>query len=133
MAVIPRLAQLRAPIIRRTVPSRRLIEPRPGAPDVRLSPVRIRQRILDVGERVGGAVGRRDAGVGEPGESGQAPVEEDGGLEEVDDVFVRLVARAVAGEVEGREAGRVLGELVRPEIPVGLVLRDPVANGKGAC
>lgn len=42
---------------------------------------------------------------------------------------MRLVGGAVAGQVEGGEAGRVLGELVRPEVPVGLVLRDPVAVG----
>ena len=49
-----------------------------------------------------------------------------GGLEEVDDLLVLLVAGAVAGNVKGGRAGRVLGELVRPEDVVRLALTDPV-------
>ena len=49
-----------------------------------------------------------------------------GGLEKVDDVLVLLVAGAVAGDVKGGRAGRVLGELVRPEDVVRLALADPV-------
>lgn len=49
-----------------------------------------------------------------------------GGLEKVDDVLVLLIAGAVAGDIEGGRAGRVLGEFVGPEDVVGLALADPV-------
>lgn len=133
MAIIPRLAQPRPSVIGRPVSGRSLIEPWPGAAHVRHRAIRVRQCVLEVRQRVGGGVGRRDAGVGEPGVGGQAAVEKDGRLEEVEDVNVRLVGGAVAGQVEGGEAGRVLGELVRPEVPVGLVLRDPVAVRISLC
>ena len=50
----------------------------------------------------------------------------DNGLEEVYHVLVLLVVRAVAGNVERRRAGSMLGELVRPEDVVRLALADPV-------
>jgi len=50
--------------------------------------------------------------VGEPLVGVQAAVVEDGGLEEVDHVFVLDVLWAIAGDIEGREACGVLGELV---------------------
>lgn len=39
-----------------------------------------------------------------------------------------VVGWSVAGSVEGGEAGGVFGEFVSPEVPVGLVLGDPVAR-----
>jgi hypothetical protein len=50
--------------------------------------------------------------VREPLESVEAGVVEDDGVEEVDDFFVLNVLGAVAGEVEGGEAGCVFGEFV---------------------
>ena len=50
----------------------------------------------------------------------------DNSLEEVYHVLVLLVVRAVAGNVERRRAGSMLGELVRPETLIGLALTDPV-------
>lgn len=38
-----------------------------------------------------------------------------------------VVGWSVAGSVEGGKAGSVFGEFVSPEVPVGLVLGDPVA------
>lgn len=131
MAVIPSLTQPRPPIIQRPDSRRRLVEPRPGASHIRRCSVSLCQRALDVRQRVGRAVRRRDGRVGKPVVGRQAAVEEDGGLEEVNDICVRGVGRAVAGDVEGREAGRVLGELVRPEVPIRLVLGDPVAAREG--
>ena len=49
-----------------------------------------------------------------------------GGLEKVDDILVLLVLRAVAGHIEGGCAGRVLGELVAPEVRVWPALIDPI-------
>lgn len=49
----------------------------------------------------------------------------DGGLEEVNHIFVLAVGGAVTGDVEGAEAGGVLGEFVGPEVGVGAVLGDP--------
>ena len=50
----------------------------------------------------------------------------DRGLEEVDDLLVLLVCGTVASYVERRRAGRVLGELVAPEIAVRGTLVNPV-------
>ena len=62
----------------------------------------------------------------QPGVGWEAVVEEDRRVEEVDDVLVRYVFGPVAGDVEGAEAGRVLAELVGPELCVGGPLVDPV-------
>lgn len=38
---------------------------------------------------------------------------------------------SIAGDIERAEAGGMLGEFMRPELGVGLVLRDPVLVGPG--
>lgn len=69
----------------------------------------------DVGDGVGGAVRGADAAVGEPAPGRQRLVVGRDRGEEVDDLLVLGVGRAVALRVEGAEARRVLAELVRPE------------------
>ena len=59
-----------------------------------------------------------DALACQPAPGGQRLEIGDDGLEEVDEVLVLAVQGAVAFDVKGGEAGRVLGELVRPEDPV---------------
>lgn len=51
----------------------------------------------------------------------------EGGGVEGDEVDVggAVVGWAVAGSVEGRETGRVFGEFVCPEVPVGSFVGDP--------
>jgi hypothetical protein len=112
MEVIPHLAHLRAAVIQRPFTSGRLVEPRPRAADERRGAIFGAESGFDVGYGVGGGVGGGDAVGGEPFEGVEAAVVEDDGVEEVDDFGVLDVLRAVAGEVEGREAGGVFGEFV---------------------
>lgn len=112
MEIIPHLRDLRASVIQQARALGRLVVPRARAAHVRRSAVLGFQRCFEVCEGVGGAVGGRDVVLGQPGEGRQAGVVHDRRLEEVDDFLVLAVMRAVAGDVEGGEAGRVLGELV---------------------
>jgi hypothetical protein len=83
-------------------------------------------RVLDVRELVRGRVAGHDARAGEEVVRRVHLERADDGLHEVDDVLVLLVAGAVARDVERGRAGRVLRELVLPEVAVRLALRDPV-------
>ena len=112
MEVIPHLGDLRAPGVRRARARGRFVVARAGAADVRRGAVLGREGGFEGGQRVFRAVGGRDAVRGEPGEGRQAGVVHDRRGEEVDDFLVFDVRGAVAGDVEGGEAGGVLGELV---------------------
>lgn len=112
MEVIPHLAHLRAAIVQRALAGGSLVVPRPGAADERRGAVLGAQSGFDGGHGVGGGVGGGDAVRGEPFEGVEAAVVEDDRVEEVDHFFVLHVLRAVAGEVEGGEAGGVFGEFV---------------------
>jgi hypothetical protein len=112
MEIIPHLAHLRAAIIQRPLARGRLVVPRPGAADERRGAVLGAQSFFDVRDGVGCGVGGGDAVSGEPLEGAEAAVVEDYRVEEVDDFFVLDVLGAVAGEVEGGEAGCVFGEFV---------------------
>ena len=125
MIVIPNLRDRRvAPV--RAVPAAGAVVPRARAANVGNGAEPGLQRALHLAQGVGRRVARRDAGLLEPVPGGQGLVIRDGGVEEVDDVLVLAVLRAVAGHVEGGVAGGVLGELVRPEVDVGPALVDPV-------
>jgi hypothetical protein len=112
MEVIPHLAHLRAAVIQRPFTGGRLVEPRPGAADERRGAVFGAEGGFDVGYGVCGGVGGGDAVSGEPFEGVEAAVVEDDRVEEVDNFGVLDVLWAVAGEVEGGEAGGVFGEFV---------------------
>lgn len=112
MEVIPHLAHLRAAVIQRPFTGGSLVVPRSRASDERRGAVLGAESGLDVRDGVGGGVGGRDAVVREPFEGVKTAVVEDDGVEEVDDFLVLHVLRAVAGDVEGGEAGGVFGEFV---------------------
>lgn len=78
----------------------------------------IRQRGLHPVERDGGPVVRLDVCLGQPAIRGKRLIVLDCRLEKVNHLLVFLVLWPVAGQVEGRVAGPVLGELVSPEIAV---------------
>lgn len=145
MVVVPDLAELRAAAISRALARVGLVVLGTLAADEGQDAEAVRQRRLDVRQRVGRAVGGPDGGRGEPAPGGQGSVERDDGLEKVEEVGVLgalgtlcslLVLPAcqglehrethVAFGVEGGEASGVLGELVCPEHPVGVDLADPV-------
>ena len=46
-------------------------------------------------------------------------------IKEVNDILVLLII-GIAGEIEGRCAGSVLGELMSPEVGVGGTLVNPI-------
>lgn len=97
-----------------------------GAANVWCCAIALGKSSLHIAEGVGGGVGGTDTGGREPAVGWQAAVVEDGGLEEVDEIIVlRGDIGAIAGRIEGAEAGCVLGEFVGPEFPVGLTLGDP--------
>ena len=112
MEVIPHLAHLRAAVIQRPFTGGSLVVPRSRASDERRGAVLGAESGLDVRDGVGCGVGGGDAVSGEPLEGVEAAVVEDYRVEEVDDFFVLDVLGAVAGEVEGGEAGGVLGEFM---------------------
>lgn len=126
MLIVPHLAEHRVAIIRRILPRLRGVEAGASAAQERGSLRLLDERGQDLRVRVRRRVGGRDIGGGEPLERREALLVPDDGLEEVDDLLVLAVLRAVARHVEGREARRVLAELVAPEPGVVLVLRDPV-------
>jgi hypothetical protein len=112
MEIIPHLRDLRAAIVQRPLARCGLVVPRARAAHIRRGAVLGAESFFESGERVRGAVGRDDGGVGEPFEGVEAAVVHYDGFEEVDDFFVFGIFGAVAGDVEGREAGGVFGEFV---------------------
>jgi len=110
--VVPHLGNLRAAVIQRPFARRSLVVPRSGAANVRCSAVFGAESFLEVRESVGGAVGGNDVAAGKPLVGVETAVIENHGLEKVDHFFVFSVLWPIAGDVEGREACCVLGELV---------------------
>lgn len=126
VVVVPDLGQDRVPVVQAAPAGLGGVVARAGAPDVGDLAEAAGERGLQVRERVVARVGGADAGGAEPAPGGQGVVVGQGGLEEVDDLLVLDVLRAVALDVEGRVARGVLAELVAPEPGVVLVLRHPV-------
>lgn len=110
--VVPHLRNLCATVVQRSLAMEGLVVARTRAADVRSGAVLCAKSLFEVREGVGGAVGGDDVGVGEPLVGVQTAVVHDDRLEEVDHFFVLDVLGAVAGDVEGGEAGGVLGEFV---------------------
>lgn len=102
------------------------IVPRTRATNIRLRARLFRQRLLNIRERVSSPIARHDLSFIQPLPGGIALVVFNGGLKEIHHILVFDVLRAVAGDVEGREAGRVLAEFMGPEVGVGGALVDPV-------
>lgn len=73
------------------------------------------QDVLDVVDVVRLRVGGLDAGLCQPIVRGQLLEEADGAREEVGRLLALLVAVAVAGRIQGADAGAVLAPLVLPE------------------
>ena len=88
---------------------------RSRAPNEWQPTVLLLQHLCNLLVRVCRLVGWLDVCGLEPLEGRHFLVVLDCGFEEIDDLFVLLVGRAVAGGVEGREAGGVFGEFVAPE------------------
>lgn len=84
------------------------------------------QGLLDIRQRICRLVARYDLGFIQPFPGRITLVPLDGRFEELNHVLVFDILRPVARDVEGREAGRVLAELVGPEVGVGCPLVDPV-------
>lgn len=70
MIIVPNLAQLRAAVVVGSSTGLGLVILGPRASEVGNDAVAVGQRILDVGERVGGRVGGLDGGGGKPGPGG---------------------------------------------------------------
>lgn len=118
MHVVPHLREHGAAVVQAALAGLGGVVLGTRAADVREHAVFLGECALDVGEGVGGAVGRVDALAGQPAPGGQRLEVGDDGLEEVDEVLVLAVKGPVALDVKGGEACGVLGELVRPEDPV---------------
>ena len=110
--VVPHLGNLRAAVIQRPFACRSLIVSGSRAANVRCSAVFGAESFLEIRESVGGAVGGNDVVASKPLVGVETAVIENHGLEKVDHFFVFSVLRAIAGDVEGRKACCVLGELV---------------------
>lgn len=126
VVVVPHLVELSAAIVERSLAGLGLVVLGATAADEGDGAVSMGQSSLDVGEGVGGGVGRADVGGRQPAPGREDLVVGDDGLEELEEVVVLVGLWPVALLVKGREAGGVLGELVGPELPVGGVLVDPV-------
>ena len=128
MHVIPDLADNRSSTVSAVLLDAlvRGIISRSAATQVRHSPRLLGQLALDVCQGVGGGVARGDIGFLQPTPGWESLVVLDRSLEELDDFLVLDVVGPVAREVERREAGRVLGEFVGPEVRVWRTLIDPV-------
>lgn len=124
--VVPHLAQHSVAVISRTFAFSGSIETRARAPDEGNTAMLLGKRLLEVGVRVGGRVGRDNILCLQPLVGGEALVVLDCSFEEVDYLFVLAVQRAVAWRVEGAVAGGVLAKLMAPETRVILILSDPV-------
>jgi hypothetical protein len=94
---------------------------RARAPDKWQPTVFLLQHLCNLLVRVRRLVGRLDICGLEPFEGRHFLVVLDCCLEEIDNFFMLLVGRAVAGGVEGRETGGVFGEFVAPEPWIRLV------------
>lgn len=130
--VVPGLGELGVPVVERALAGLGGVVAGSVAAQVGDGAVALLEGGLEVREGVGGRVGRGDGLGGEPLPGRGLFVVVDGGLKEVDDLFVFLVLGAVAFHVKGAEAGCVLGELVGPEDPVGSVLGDPEPRVTGS-
>lgn len=128
MVIIPHLAHAcEACIITLSSDSRfRVVVSWPVAANVWQSAKALRQCALQLRERSCRSVRRLDARSSQPAPGRQSEEIRDRRLEEVKDVGVLWGQRSVARSVECREAGGVLGELVRPEHTVCLIKSDPV-------
>lgn len=84
------------------------------------------QDLLEIRKRISCLVARHDLLFVQPFPGRIAFVILDGSFEEVHHVLMFDILGAVAREVKSREAGRVLAELVGPEIGIGRSLVDPV-------
>ena len=126
MVIIPHLTHNCVPVIQTSLSLRRSIVPRTRAAYIRQRAKALRQRGLQIRQTHIRAIRRPDPGRAQPVVGRQVGVILHRGREEIDNVAVVDVRRPVARQVEGREAGAVLAELVAPEVAVGLSLRDPV-------
>ncbi len=126
MAIIPHLAHHRATSVGTVLPCLGRVVPGPGAPYVGCGAVLLRQLALNVRQGILSAVTGRDLRLAQPRPGRKALVVLDRGLEEVDDLLVLTILRSIARDIKGREAGRMLGELVGPEVGVGRTLVDPI-------
>lgn len=116
MEVVPDLGDLSSTIVHRASTSSSLVISRTTAANVGQSTISLSKSILELADGVCGSVARLDAGVVQPAPGGKTTVIEDGGLEELNDLFVLDVFGAVARHIEGGEASSVLAELVSPEV-----------------
>jgi hypothetical protein len=126
MEVVPSLGDLSSTIVQRAFTGGSLIVARSTAADVGQSTVSFGKSILELAERIGGSVARRDASCVQPAKGRQAAVVEDGSFEELNDFLVLDVLRAIARHIEGREASSVLAELVFVKLMVWCSLIDPI-------
>ena len=126
MVIIPNLTDDGPSRVVLTLTSLGGIVPGARAANVRLRAGLLGQGFLNVCERIRGLIARHDFGLVQPLPGRVALVVLDRGLEEIDNVLVLDVVRAIAGDVEGGVASRVLAELVGPEVSVGRALVDPV-------
>lgn len=108
MLVVPHLIQHGIPLIR-GIPARgRSIKPGTGTAQKRDSAVPVTQDGYNIRIRIRGAIRGRNACLSEPVERRKPPVVANGRVEEIHDILVLAVQRAVAGHVERGEAGCVL-------------------------
>lgn len=126
VVIVPHFGHDGLAVVERPFARSGLVVPGSAAADVRKSAKLALQRLLEVFQRVRSFVGRLDTTVCEPIVGRQTDEVLDGRLEEVHDLLVLPVLRAVAFGVEGGIAGSVLRELVAPEPGVVLVLSNPV-------
>lgn len=126
MVEIPYFAHHSSAGIIAALPCLGRVIPRTRASNVWFGARFLSQRFLDISKRICRLVAWHNLRFVEPFPGWVTLVPFDGGFEEIYDVLVFDILRPVAGNVKGREAGRVLTEFVRPEIGVGSSLVDPV-------
>ena len=126
MEVIPRLRDLRSPIIHRALTRIRLIIPWSAAAHIWQLAVPLRQCILHIAQRDASAVARSDSRVLKPGVRRQAEIVHNSRLEEINQLLVLDVLRSITWYIKRTEARRVFSKLVSPEFVVGAALIDPV-------
>ena len=118
MHIIPNFAELRPSSIRTILTHTLLcrIISRPTAPNIRHGTRFLGQLALDVRQSVRRTIAGCNIDLLQPAKCGESLVIFDCSLEELDHFLVLDVIGSVAGNVECRVAGRVLGELVGPEV-----------------
>jgi hypothetical protein len=124
--VVPSLGYLSSAIVGGASTSSSLIVSGTAAADVGQSTVTLGKSILELANRVGGSVARLDASLVQPAPGRETAVVENGSLEELDNLFVFSIFRAIARHVECGEASSVLAELMLVKLVVGSALVDPV-------